>query len=252
MKKLVAMVIAMTTLYVTMTGFACPYREKEECVFGEWEYAEYATPSKAGERFKVCADCKNRVFEAYTVEMEDNSIYIPGTEVLGCFAKSSYTQKAIDGNDMVYTEYAYRVKDENNPFILGHWYGSLSTLHQTRIGQKIYICTNGKIETYEVVVSEYAVEDQNCVQIIGQTTGANIWDTLGNDVSSPYASYGLAHGSKNLLEKVNDGKTLHIYTCYNDRGDPWKKEDGQRGRWIVLAALVNTAEAPSAEYAAME
>lgn len=211
--------------------------EMTECTYGEWIYARYATPFEDGERYKECEVCGKKETEDYSITMEDNSIYIPGTGINNRMAISYFTQAAVNGNDMVYTEKAYAQNGENNPFVLGHYYGSLGNLYKTEVGQKIYLNRDGKIETYEVVVSEYAVEEYAGVKMIGQTTGTNIWDTFSSVIPSKYAVYGKPHGGRDLWEEVNDGKTLHIYTCHNKK-EPWQSNDGSRGRWIVLAVLV--------------
>ena len=209
-----------------------------ECTYGEWIYEKYATPFEAGKRYKECEVCGKKETGNYSITMEENSIYIPGTGINNRMAISSFTQSAINSNDMVYTEKAYAQNGENNPFVLGHYYGSLGNLYKTEIGQKIYLNRDGKIETYEVVVSEYAVEEYAGVKMIGQTTGTNIWDTFSSVIPSSYAIYGKPHGGKDLWEEDNDGKTLHIYTCHNKK-EPWQSSDGSRGRWIVMAVLVS-------------
>lgn len=209
----------------------------QDCSFGDWLYTKYATPFDCGERYKECTVCGKKDVESYTITMEENSIYIPGTGINNHVAVSYFTQSAVNNNDVVYTEKAYAQGGENNPFVLWHWYGSLRNLYKTEIGQNIYLYINGKIETYKVVVSEYAVEQYDGVHMFGQTTGTNIWDTFSSVIPSKYAVFGNAHDGKDLWESDNDGKTLHIYTCHNNKA-PWKPGDGRRGRWMVMAVLV--------------
>ena len=147
---------------------------------------------------KVCAD---------TISLKDcleadNFIYIVGTDLIGEFVISSFTQRAVDKYDIVYTEKTYLGKDD--PFVLGHKTGTLMYLSQAEVGDHIYITKDGICEIYEVIVSEYGIQNSAKTDIIGQTTKVSIWDTYEN-------------------------KTLHIYTCYGENKD---------GRWIVLAELL--------------
>lgn len=173
-----------------------------DCSYGDWVYTKYATPYESGERCKYCIGCNGEITESYTISMpSESSIYIHGTGVCHNITKSSFTQGAVDTYDIVYT-YGF---DVNNPFVLGHKYGTMGNLHKTKVGQFIYILMDGVVETYEVVVSEFAMQSSSRTTIIGQTTGHSIWDRFGD-------------------------KTLHMYTCYGGSG----------GRWIVLAKLVSS------------
>lgn len=169
----------------------------------KWIYTKYATPFESGERYKHCKLCEAELTEKYTIPiLANNSIYITGTDINASFTISYFTQSAVDSNDIVYTE---KTKiGSNNPFVLGHKYGSLGILYQTEVGAHIYIYINGKIEIYEVVVSEYALQNLALGDIVGQTTGTSIWDTYSC-------------------------KSLRLYTCYGDNRD---------GRWIVVAKKI--------------
>ena len=211
-----------------------------ECNWGEWEIDKYATPFAAGLQHHICQDCEREVSESYTIELKENYIYIPEADILCKFAVSSFTQGAVDNNDVVYTKRAYGVFDETNPFVLGHWFGSLNTLWHTPIGAKIYINIDGKIDIYEVINSEYAVETAG-VYHLGQETGVNVWDTYGSAMNSKYAVFGRSHYGEDLWPEENNGATLHMYTCHNNKNKPgWKPEHGGRGRWIVLANLIDS------------
>lgn len=169
----------------------------------EWTYVKYATPFERGERYKNCYLCGAKVSATYTIpKLENNSIYITGTDIKKGFTISSFTQSAVDKYDIVYTE-GTKI-GSNNPFILGHKYGTLGMLYQTKVGEHIYLYINGVIEIYEVVISEYGLQNSSWTDIIGQTTGTSIWDNL-------------------------DCKTLHMYTCYGNN---------RNGRWIVLAKKI--------------
>lgn len=169
----------------------------------KWTYLKYATPFESGERYKHCSLCETALSETYTIPMlEDNSIYIVGTDIKERFVISSFTQGAVDRYDIVYTEDTKI--GTNNPFVLGHNYGTLGVLYETKVGEHIYLYINGVIEIYEVIVSEYGLQNALWSDIIGQTTGTSIWDKY-------------------------DCKTLHMYTCYGEN---------RNGRWIVLAKQV--------------
>ena len=155
-----------------------------------WTYVKYATPFESGERYKHCYLCEAVLSETYTIPvLENNSIYITDTDIKKSFTISSFTQSAVDRYDIVYTE-GSKI-GTNNPFVLGHNYGTLGKLYQTKVGEHIYLYINGVIEIYEVVVSEYGLQNSSKSDIIGQTTGTSIWDNY-------------------------DCKTLHMYTCYGN------------------------------------
>ena len=169
----------------------------------KWTYAKYATPFESGERYKHCYLCEAVLSETYTIpELEGNSIYITGTDIKHTFTISSFTQNAVDRYDIVYTEGSKL--GSNNPFVLGHNYGSLGILYQTKVGEHIYLYINGAIEVYEVIASEYALQNSTQNDIIGPITGTSIWHSY-------------------------ECKTLHLYTCYGN---------GRNGRWIVLAKQI--------------
>ena len=149
-----------------------------------------------------CYVCGTILTEESKIPMlEKNVVCISGTDINHSFSVSSFTQKAVDKYDIVYSEEAL---GKDDPFILGHQYRDLGMLYQTKVGSYIYINIEGVIEIYEVIVSEYGIQNSNKTDIIGQTTGASIWDNY-------------------------DCKTLHLYTCYGSNKD---------GRWMVLAKQV--------------
>lgn len=169
--------------------------------YGKWVVTEEATPLSTGKRYKQCSCCDDKVSEEYTKEMAgQNAIFIPGTGIDAPVAVASFTQEAVDNNDIVYAVES----SQQYPFVLGHNTGTMRTLYETKIGQYIYLSINGSIRAYKVVVSE-----RGCLtalsDIVGQTTGASIWDTYEDD-------------------------TLHLYTCYGDI---------PTDRWMVLATLVS-------------
>jgi hypothetical protein len=177
--------------------------EQIPCNFGDWYCVVQATPIEPGRMTRECVSCGSVETKEYTMEMAGpNSIFVPGTEINHEFAVTSFTQHAVDTNEIVYTEDAWG-HDPNNPFILGHNYGAMQYIADIQIGQYIYVSVNNEIEIYEVVVSEFAMQNSTKKNIVGQTTGMSMWDSVGD-------------------------KTLHMYTCYG----------GTNGRWLVLAKLI--------------
>ena len=170
--------------------------EKLNHSYGSWFYEKEATPLDKGTRYKQCLYCGKTLSEDYEFSAPgEDYIYIPGTGINACVTIGSLTQDAVNRYDIVYTEDL----GKNDPFVMGHNYRSLESLYETKIGNYIYVCIDGKIEIYEVVVSEFALSTKN--NIYGQKTGTSI-----------YRNYGC--------------KTLHLYTCYGYIVDH---------RWIVLA-----------------
>lgn len=136
--------------------------------------------------------------------MKNNSIFIPGTGINHSFTITTLTQSSVNNNDLAYT-YAYEAGlGENDPFILGHNYGTMKYLHNTKVGQNIYVSINGTIETYQVVVSELAQSTDDQTDIIGLSSSYSIFHNFGT-------------------------KTLHLYTCDNRVSN---------GRWMVLAKKI--------------
>lgn len=141
---------------------------------------------------------------------EGDAICIPGTGINHTVNVGNYTQYDVDRYNIVYTEGAYGASRADtvgatNPFVLGHYYGSLGALYKTNIGQHIYLTVGDKTEVYQVFVSE-AGNTSGPRDILGQDTGTNVVDAF-------------------------ETKTLHLYTCYHAAGS--------NGRWIVLAELVD-------------
>ena len=200
MAKAVEEVAVETENIFEKTGAFCEHKVNEE---QEWVYIKYATSLEHGKRYKHCCVCGNAVIETYSLfALENNSIYIEGTDIKENFTISSFTQSAVDKYEIVYTDGA--PKGAQNPFILGHRYWPLGKLYQTKVGTHIYLNINGKIEIYEVVVSEYGLQNAKKNNIIGQTTAASMWDNY-------------------------NCKTLHLYTCYGEN---------RNGRWLVLAKQI--------------
>ena len=226
--------------HICTTCFSVAYAEDipaTEHTYGDWMLDTYATPSKDGSRYRICHTCGYKDSQSYSVELEDKTLYIPSMNVRCPFAVGMFTQKDVNANDVLYTNWAYAIEDINNPFILGHNYGSLGTLYELKIGEHVYVQLDGIVYDYKVVVSEYAVE-YGGVDQIGQTTGVNIWDTYSSGLSSGESYYRRETDSTNRWAE-DDGMTLHMYTCYYGSSKPeWEPSHRNNGRWIVIADLV--------------
>lgn len=173
-------------------------------IFGSWITTVEATPISSGTQSRSCQICGKTETKDYTMEMDNNMIYIPGTGINHYFVQGPMDQSIVDNNDMVYA-YAYDWGcGENDPFILGHNYNTLGLLKNTKVGQNIYVKINGVVKTYRVFISEFAMQTDNKKDIIGQTSGYSIFDTFGTE-------------------------TLHMYTC---------DKRAYNGRWIVFATLI--------------
>ena len=152
-----------------------------------------------------------------------------------------FTQAAVNANDVLYTDWAYRCEDVSNPFVLGHNYGSLGTLYNLKVGEHVYLQLDGIIYDYLVINSEYAVESGG-ISMVGQTTGVSIWDTYSGSLSSEMPEPMQGEGKDRRVN--NAGRTLHMYTCYYGKDKPeWESSHGRNGRWIVIADLVKASDA---------
>lgn len=136
--------------------------------------------------------------------IKNNSIYIPRIGMNASFSIAELTQSAVNQNDII-CGYAYAIGyNEDDPFILGHNYGTMKLLKGVLINDYIYININGQTETYQVVISELGQATDDEMDIIGLTTGTSIYQSFGT-------------------------KTLHLYTCDNGCTN---------GRWMVLAKKI--------------
>ena len=207
--------------------------------FGEWMLGAYATPWEAGHQYRICSVCGYQdIQEEAPVELHDNMLYIPTLGVKCDFGVGQFTQAEVNAYDVLYTDWAYRCEDANNPFLLGHNYGSLGKLYNLKVGGHVYLQVDNTIYDYVVVNSEYAVEYDG-LAIVGQTTGVSIWDTYSGALN-PEMPEPLQNECKD--RRVDDtGRTLHMYTCYYGSDKPeWKSAHGRNGRWIVVADLIDT------------
>lgn len=172
------------------------------CNFGDWVISKKCTPLSDGEKIRTCIRCENLGYQSYQFNtIGKNYIYIPTADIHTKLYIGDLTQSNIDIYDLVYDRDYYGI---DGVWVLGHQYGSLKNLHKTKVGDMIYIGVNGISKGYVVRYSEFALQNSNKTDIIGQTSNISVLSNL-------------------------DGETLHIYTCYG-------KEKNHR--WMVLAELV--------------
>lgn len=172
--------------------------QKTKHIYSDWNIIKHATPLNKGIKEKSCIYCKHKIQENINFHLSGNYLYIPGKIGIN-FVISGFSQEVIDTYDVIYTEDAVGY---NEPFIYGHAYRTMGTfLSSINVGDIIYVSINNKIRVFQAVVSEYAVKIDNGYNFLGLTTGAKLYDSIG-DV------------------------TLHMYTCHGS--DP-------NGRWFVLA-----------------
>ena len=173
-----------------------------DCTYGDWKITKYATPLESGEKSRTCTGCGHSETKSYEASLpSDNYVYVPGRGLCHSFVFADLTQEAVDTYDIIYAQ----PWGWSNPVITGHANPStMQHIYDIRIGDYVYVCANGKLEVYEVLVSEEGFTDNAC-DIYGCVTGTYIWDSLG-------------------------GKTLRMMTCYKDG---WNG-----GRWMVMAKLV--------------
>lgn len=169
--------------------------------WADWEILSEATPDNKGRRQRFCVNCWNDQTENYDFQFAGkNAVYIPSADLNVEFTEAAFTQSSVDKYDVVYGF----VSQAKGPFIIGHSHRVLGGLYNTEIGDTIYVKKDGKVIRYRVVVSEYALQCDNKVNMIGQTTGTSIC-------------------------KDYDAETLHMYTCYGFSSN---------GRWMVLATRI--------------
>ncbi len=192
------------------------------CTYGDWSYTKFATPFEEGELSRQCAVCGQLDTKAYTMTMPgENSIYIPGTDVVGQINIASFTQSSVDRYDMILCESSpdFEGITAEDPIVLGHNYGTLGDLYHVTVGQKIYLSVRGQLRVYEVVDSEYAEESCDHTDVVGQDSHLSVFDHSGHMSA-------FDHSSK---------EALHLYTCYKRKDNSYRSA----GRWMVLAVRVD-------------
>ena len=194
--------------YTTYTCNVCAYTYQDNVIpatghqYSDWKTTKKATPDVTGTKTRKCNVCDYAQTQTVVFEFKGtNAVYIPSANIHAKFAMASFTQTAVDEYDVVYSWVEYI----NDPFILGHNNGSMKKLYNTQIGDIIYVNLNGELIRYKVIVSEYGIQNANKNNIIGQSTGATIWDEY-------------------------DVETLRMYTCYGSV---------ENDRWMVLATRIS-------------
>ncbi|MBQ8806473.1 MAG: hypothetical protein IJZ68_08470 [Bacteroidaceae bacterium] len=182
--------------------YTSEYTEKTNThVWSDWEITRYASPVNNGTRSRVCQLCQMNDTETFAFTWKGNySVYVPNTDIFAEFVVADFNQSSVDHYDVVYST----PMDTANPFILGHNTGTMSTLYNVVVGQRIYVYWDGEVRVYEVVISEFAMQNDDHSDMVGQTTGTSIWDSVGEE-------------------------TLHLYTCYGAI---------KNHRWMVLAKRI--------------
>ena len=185
---------------------------------GDWRYSYYATPFADGERTCMCEMCHNDVTELYSIEMDDNSLYIPVLNLYHELDMGEFSIEAVENGDIIYTTNAYEVEDSSNPFIIGNSDSCLAPIYKLNMGTNVYVCMNGQIETYQIFITDEATISDGA--IIGKTTNMNMWDVYGSDLPSTKTVFGTEHGGVDKWGDIDDGKTLRLcvaideYTCF--------------------------------------
>lgn len=167
---------------------------------GDWKIIKYASPEANGTKEKVCSRCDKAEYSYFEFQMGKNAIYISGTSINANVVPCAFTQSNCDRYDLIYTASYYGC----GPWVIGHNYGTLGALPQTKVGAKIYLSIDGNIRTYQVAISEFGMQNDSWTDIIGQSSGLSIFANMGVE-------------------------TLRLYTCYG----------GTNGRWIVLAKRIS-------------
>ena len=183
-------------------SYTSEFTEKSsQHVWTEWSIAKTATPTEKGTRVRTCELCCTKQSESVRFAWAGKyAVYIPNTKIHAEFVIADFEQSSVDNYDVVYST----PLDNMNPFIIGHNTRTMATLYNVQIGQLIYVNWNNEVRIYEVVVSEFALQNETRTDMVGQTTGTSIWDSVG-------------------------GETLHLYTCYGTIKDH---------RWMVLAKRI--------------
>ena len=183
-------------------SYTSDYTEKSSHhVWTEWKITKDATPVHNGTRMRECKLCHTHKSEVVKFQWAGSyAVYIPNTNIHAEFVVAEFEQSSVDKNDIIYSTPV----NETNPFILGHNTRTMETLYDVQIGQYIYVNWNNEVRVYKVVISEFALQNDTRTDMIGQTTGTSIWDSVGDE-------------------------TLHLYTCYGAIKDH---------RWMVLAKRV--------------
>lgn len=176
----------------------------EPCVnhdFGEWTTVAAATASDSGSEERVCSKCgytETRVISKLTIE--NNSVWIPGANIVVPFALTELNQTNVDTYGAVCDlDFFKTYFGTNDIMVSGHRTNPIGALCQTAVGEEITLNLNGNFAIYTVVISEEAAITADGNDYIGVNTGTQF-------VTACY-----------------DRQALRMYTCYGE------------GRWIVIA-----------------
>jgi hypothetical protein len=169
--------------------------------YSSWKVTKSATPTKDGTESRSCHYCGDK--QTRSIEFKyagSNAIYIRSAGLNVRLNHGEFDQDSVDKYDVVIAYPTYC----KGAFVLGHKTRSMKVLHKTKIGDIIYLRIDGNVTRYKVIISEYAFQNKEQNDIVGQTTGISMWDE-------------------------SHGDTLHLYTCHGSNKD---------GRWLVLAVKI--------------
>lgn len=173
-----------------------------EHTYGDWKIQQYATPIKDGSKYREC-NCGHKELSTYSLNLGENYIFIEGTNLVGTLFVGDLTQDNVDIYDMVYSD---ELNGHTGPWILGHRTKTMKYLSNISVGDNVYVSVNGNINIYNVIISEYGLQNDSWTDIICQQSGYSIFNDFGE-------------------------KTLRMYTCYGE----------ENGRWVVFANLIEKA-----------
>jgi hypothetical protein len=148
----------------------CGYTYREEYAatghdWGDWHTTKLMTFTP-GSMLRECKNCGIKESEMFMDEI--NTISIPSLRLNSTFL-NTVEGGSIGNSDVIY------YTANNHPVITGKL-----NLEELEVGNAIYLNTNDGLKTYRVEVSELGVS--NGADIIGQTSGTNIWTQNENDL----------------------------------------------------------------------
>ena len=202
------------TVYDPVSGITVETRKCKKCgieetrtnqcahTFTDWEYAPEATPVSTGYRIHTCTLCGRTEEEYYVEQMQKHEIYIPDSNIRSTYAV--VTGKSIITSDLGESvTYIARCilpsENSSNPYVFGSY--GFENLPNVKAGQYVYLSVDGRVLTYEVIASEFALMVDDT--ITGTTSGID------------------------FTEHSEEESVLRIYTEHDN------------GYWIVFAKMIS-------------
>ncbi len=159
------------------------------------------TPFEDGYRIHQCKKCGSEfLLTIIFTPFGDVDLYAPSAGIHCEVTLGECNQANTDKFDVTCD---MNFIDNNNPVFFGHNTRTLGKLHKLKIGDLIYLTTNGETSVYKVTVSEEGFLINGGINIQGKETGT-------------------------LCIEACDKNTLHFFTCY-------PTIQNYNARWIVLA-----------------